>query len=205
VDWPTSLLEAAEALPSFPPVPVTVITATHSFTDPCDEQLPCDELQALWLEAQDKFAATLTPDARHVLADTGHYAHEDDPDLVETEISALLALIKPLSEADDGRWRIDPLPWVSVTTTGRWEAKSEGAQWPTSRPGGRGKGASLGAHLSAYARVYDEPVMPQVAGASRHATEVGTGAEIRTRTPLRAAEFKSAASTSSATPAGPTS
>ena len=94
VDWPTSLSEAAEALPSFPPVPVTVITATHAFTHPCDEQLPCDELQALWLEAQDTFATTLTPDARHVVADTGHYAHEDDPDLVETEIRALLARIK---------------------------------------------------------------------------------------------------------------
>lgn len=31
-------------------------------------------------------------------------------------------------------------------------------------PWGRGKGASLDAHLPAYARVYDEPVMPQVAG-----------------------------------------
>jgi pimeloyl-ACP methyl ester carboxylesterase len=94
VDWPTSLLEAADALPSFPPVPVTVITATRSFLDPCDEQLPCDELQALWLEAQDQFATTLTPDARHVLAATGHYVHEDDPALVETEIRALLARIE---------------------------------------------------------------------------------------------------------------
>jgi pimeloyl-ACP methyl ester carboxylesterase len=92
VDWPASLEEAADALPSFPDLPVTVITATRSFTDPCDEQLPCDELEAIWLEAQDDFAS-LTPDARHVLADTGHYVHEDEPDLVETEIRALLAQI----------------------------------------------------------------------------------------------------------------
>ena len=91
VDWPSSLLEAAEALPLFPAIPVTVISATRSFTDPCDEQLPCDELQAIWLEAQDDFATALTPDARHVLADTSHYVHEDDPDLVEKEIRTLLA------------------------------------------------------------------------------------------------------------------
>lgn len=89
VDWPTSLVEAADALPSFPDVPVTVITATRSFLDPCDEQLPCDELQAIWLDAQNDFAA-VTPDARHVLADTGHYVQDGDPDLVEAEIRALL-------------------------------------------------------------------------------------------------------------------
>jgi hypothetical protein len=43
---------------------------------------------------QDQFATTLTPDARHVLADIGHYSHEDDPALGETEIRAPLALIK---------------------------------------------------------------------------------------------------------------
>ena len=93
VDWPTSLVEAADSLPSFPDVPVTVITAARSFTDPCDEQLLCDKMQAIWLDVQDEFA-TLTPDARHVLADTGHYVHEEDPDLVETEIRALLARIE---------------------------------------------------------------------------------------------------------------
>jgi pimeloyl-ACP methyl ester carboxylesterase len=51
-------------------------------------------MQAIWLEVQDQFAATLTPDARHVLADTGHYVHEDDPDLVEKEIRGLLARIE---------------------------------------------------------------------------------------------------------------
>ena len=91
VDWPTSLVEAAEALPSFPHIPVTVITATRGWTDPCDEQLPCAEMQAIWLKTQDEFAATLTPGARHVLAETGHYVHVDDPDLVVVEIRALLA------------------------------------------------------------------------------------------------------------------
>ena len=91
VKVPTSFVQAAEALPSFPHIPVTVITATRGFTDPCDDQLPCAELQAIWLKVEDEFAATLTPDARHVLADTGHFVHVDDPDLVEMEIRALLA------------------------------------------------------------------------------------------------------------------
>ena len=91
VDLRTSLVEAAEAVPSFPRIPVTVLTATRGFSgDPC-EQLPCDEMQAIWLKIHDEFAATLTPDARHVLADTGHYVHVDDPDLVVMEIRALLA------------------------------------------------------------------------------------------------------------------
>ena len=94
VDWRASLVEAEDSLPSFPPVPVTVITATGGFTDACDEQLPCEKMQAIWLDVQDQFASTLTPDARHVLADTGHYVHEEDPDLVETEIRALLARIE---------------------------------------------------------------------------------------------------------------
>jgi pimeloyl-ACP methyl ester carboxylesterase len=94
VDLRASLLEAADALPTFPPVPITVITATRSSTEPCDEQLPCDKMQAIWLELQDEFATTLTPDARHVLADTGHYVQDEDPDLVETEIRALLARIE---------------------------------------------------------------------------------------------------------------
>ena len=90
----TSLVEAAEAVPSFPRIPVTVLTATRGFSgDPC-EQLPCDEMQAIWLKIQGEFAATLTPDARHVLADTGHYVHVDDPDLVVMEIRALLARTK---------------------------------------------------------------------------------------------------------------
>ena len=94
VDLRTSLGEAADSLSSFPHVPVTVITASRSFTSQCDEQLPCDKMQAIWLDLQDRFATTVTPDARHVLADTGHFVQGDDPDLVETEIRALLARIE---------------------------------------------------------------------------------------------------------------
>ena len=90
VDWPTSLDQAREAMGAFPAVPLTVITATRSFLDPCDPELPCEDLQAIWLDAQEAYAA-LTPDARHVLADTSHYVQNDDPDLVEREIRDVLA------------------------------------------------------------------------------------------------------------------
>jgi hypothetical protein len=89
VDWPASLEQAQAAQPEFPDIPLTVITATRSFLEPCDEQLPCQDLQAVWIEAQEAYAH-LTPDARHVLAATSHYVQTDDPDLVEAEIRALL-------------------------------------------------------------------------------------------------------------------
>jgi pimeloyl-ACP methyl ester carboxylesterase len=92
IDWPTSLEQAGEAVPQFPDIPLTVITATRSFLDPCDPQLPCEDLQAIWLDAQDTFAS-LTPGARHVLAETSHYVHNDDPDLVITEIRRIIELI----------------------------------------------------------------------------------------------------------------
>jgi pimeloyl-ACP methyl ester carboxylesterase len=94
VEWPTSLDQARAAQPTLPNVPVTVITATNSFTDPCDEQLPCEDLQEIWLDVQATFAETITPDAHHVLAHTSHYVHLDDPDLVESEIRALLDRLK---------------------------------------------------------------------------------------------------------------
>lgn len=90
VDWPTSLDQAREAMEGFPPIPLTVITATRSFLDPCDPELPCEQLQEIWIEAQETYGE-LTPDARHVLADTTHYVHNDDPELVEQEIRDLLA------------------------------------------------------------------------------------------------------------------
>ena len=90
VDWPSSLDQARAAMPDFPDIPLTVITATRSFLDPCDPELPCEELQPIWLHAQEAYAG-LTPDARHVLAETTHYVHNDDPDLVEREIRDLLA------------------------------------------------------------------------------------------------------------------
>ncbi|HEU0237365.1 MAG TPA: alpha/beta hydrolase [Candidatus Limnocylindrales bacterium] len=90
VDWPTSLDQGREAMLRFPDVPLTVITATRSFLDPCDPELPCEQLQPIWLDAQDRYAE-LTSGARHILADTSHYVHNDDPDLVEQEIRELLA------------------------------------------------------------------------------------------------------------------
>ena len=92
VDWPTSLDQARDAVPGFPDIPLTVITATRSFLDPCQEQLPCEELQAIWIEAQEAYAA-MTPDAIHVLAETSHYVHNDDPDLVLAEIRGLLGRV----------------------------------------------------------------------------------------------------------------
>jgi hypothetical protein len=71
-------------------VPLTVITATRSFLDPCDPELPCEDLQAIWLDAQESYSA-LAPGARHVLAETSHYVQNDDPDLVVQEIRDVLA------------------------------------------------------------------------------------------------------------------
>jgi hypothetical protein len=67
---------------------VTVI-ATRSFLEPRDALLPCEQLQALWLDAQAAYAH-LTSQTKHVLAETSHYVHDDDPDLVVSEIRALL-------------------------------------------------------------------------------------------------------------------
>ena len=92
VDWPISLDQGREAMGSFPAIPLTVITATRSFLEPCDPELPCEALQSIWLDAQEVYAG-LTPDARHVLADTSHYVHNDDADLVEREIRDLLARV----------------------------------------------------------------------------------------------------------------
>jgi pimeloyl-ACP methyl ester carboxylesterase len=92
VDWPTSLEQAATARAAFPDIPLTVISASRGFIDPCDPELPCEEMQAIWLKAQEAYAE-LTPGARHVLADTTHYVHNDDPDLVEQEIHDLLAKV----------------------------------------------------------------------------------------------------------------
>jgi pimeloyl-ACP methyl ester carboxylesterase len=89
VDWPTSLEQASRATASFPDVPLTIITATRSFLEPCNPQLPCEALQEIWIEAQNDYAE-LTPDTRHVLAATSHYVHNDDPDLVVAEIRMLL-------------------------------------------------------------------------------------------------------------------
>lgn len=93
VDFQASLKEAAAEYGSFPQIPLTVITATRSFIgEGCIEGLPCERMQAIWLELQDEYAE-LRPDARHVKVATGHYAHNEDPDLVVDEILNLLAKI----------------------------------------------------------------------------------------------------------------
>ena len=88
VDWATSVGQAAADLDAYPAIPTTVITATRAFLDPCDPELPCEALQNIWIEVQQELADAIG--ARQVLADTGHYVHVDDPDLVEREIRAIL-------------------------------------------------------------------------------------------------------------------
>ena len=96
VDFTSSLAEAGTAYSSFPDIPLTVITATHGFASACEQQLPCDAMQSVWLEVQAEYAS-LTPGARHVLANTGHYIHEEDPDLVVSEIEAMLERVNEAS------------------------------------------------------------------------------------------------------------
>jgi len=95
VDFPASLQEAAAEYGTLPDIPLTVITATRSLVGKgCIEGLPCEAMQAIWLELQDGYAG-LRPDARHIEVPTGHYVHEEDPDLVVDEILSLLAKIDP--------------------------------------------------------------------------------------------------------------
>jgi pimeloyl-ACP methyl ester carboxylesterase len=94
VDFLSSLDEAAAAYDAFPEIPLTVITATRGFAPACEQDLPCDQMQEIWLDLQAEYAA-LVADARHVPAETGHYVHEEDPDLVIREIQSLLQKIRP--------------------------------------------------------------------------------------------------------------
>ena len=95
VDFPASLEEAAAEYGSLPDIPLTVITATKSFVgEGCIVGLPCEAMQAIWLELQDGYAE-LRPDARHIEVPTGHYVHNEDPDLVVDEILSLLAQVDP--------------------------------------------------------------------------------------------------------------
>jgi pimeloyl-ACP methyl ester carboxylesterase len=95
VDFQASLEEAATEYGSLPGIPLTVITATRSFVgEGCIEGLPCEAMQAIWLELQDGYAK-LRPDARHVKVPTGHYVHNEDPDLVVDEILRLVAKVDP--------------------------------------------------------------------------------------------------------------
>ena len=88
VDWQMSVGQAAAALEAYPSLPDTVITATRAFLDPCDPELPCEALQATWIEVQTELADLIG--ARQVLAEASHYVHADDPDLVEREIRDLI-------------------------------------------------------------------------------------------------------------------
>jgi len=91
VDFATSLTEAAAEYGPLPAIPLTIITATHGFVkgEAWMEGLPGDAMQAVWLELQEEHAR-LRPDARHIKAGTGHYVHEDDPDVVVDEIIHML-------------------------------------------------------------------------------------------------------------------
>jgi pimeloyl-ACP methyl ester carboxylesterase len=93
VDFPASLADAASEFGPLPRIPFTVITATKGFEgEGCTAGLPCAEMQAIWLDLQDEYAALL-PDARHIEAPTGHYVHDEDPDLVVAEIRSLLTVV----------------------------------------------------------------------------------------------------------------
>ena len=89
VDLPASLIQAAALYRQLPAVQLTVITATevdHWDDDPPD--YPYEAVQSVWTELQRELAG-LRPNARHVLAATGHYVHQGDADLVVSEISRM--------------------------------------------------------------------------------------------------------------------
>jgi len=85
VDFPGSERVAAAELGSFPAIPLTVITASHSMDPWCKRGLPCASMQAIALELGDDYA-TLRPDARHLVVPTSHNVQDDDPNLVVGEI-----------------------------------------------------------------------------------------------------------------------
>jgi pimeloyl-ACP methyl ester carboxylesterase len=93
VDFRASEQEAASELGSFPPVPLTVITAAHSMDPWCTKGLPCASMQAVALELGDAYAE-MRPDARHLVVPTSHYVQDDDPNLVVDEIVRLLDAVR---------------------------------------------------------------------------------------------------------------
>jgi len=94
VDFRASEQEAAAELTSFPAIPLTVITASHSMDPWCAEGLPCASMQAVALELGDEYA-TLGPDARHLVVATSHYVQDDNPDLVVSEILRMVGAVVP--------------------------------------------------------------------------------------------------------------
>ena len=93
VDYRGSEQEAAAELGSFPAIPLTVITATHSMDPWCEKGLPCASMQAIALELGDAYAA-LRPETRHLVVPTSHYVQDDDPDLVVDEIVHMLDAVQ---------------------------------------------------------------------------------------------------------------
>jgi len=92
VDFLASLDEAESVFGVQPDAYLTVITATNSMQPWCEIGLPCDKMQIAALQLADEFAAD-HPTARHVKADTSHYVHDDDPDLVVSEILRIVNLV----------------------------------------------------------------------------------------------------------------
>ncbi|MEO6349364.1 MAG: alpha/beta hydrolase [Candidatus Limnocylindrales bacterium] len=89
-DMFASLEVVDEAYGTLGDMPLTVLTATNGFnSDGCTAGLPCDEMQQAWLQLQKEYAA-LSEDATHFEIDTGHYIQDEKPDLVVTQILALL-------------------------------------------------------------------------------------------------------------------
>lgn len=88
VRWEVRGLEASESFASdpgaFANVPVTVIAATRP-----DSPLVNQSDQAFWVDEQRAFAASLAH-GRFVTAATRHYVHKEDPELVVSEILAML-------------------------------------------------------------------------------------------------------------------
>jgi pimeloyl-ACP methyl ester carboxylesterase len=100
LDLPASMRQAAAVYGDLPAVPLTVITSTR--VDPDDgleADFPRDAINAERLMLQEQHAR-LRPDARHVMASTGHYVHDDDPDLVVGEITRMLESLTSLDTDD---------------------------------------------------------------------------------------------------------
>ena len=100
VDWQASVKQVAAIYGQLPPIPLTVISSTkHDRFDDDPPDYPHDAVERVWADLQAEHAR-LRPDARHVLADAGHYVHIDDPELVLREIIGTLSNFDSLRPAD---------------------------------------------------------------------------------------------------------
>ena len=89
VDFDASVAIAANQYGSLGNLPLTVLDATDSFRDADCEALPCPAMQVVATELHQDYAA-LSTNAQYLPVDASHYIHEDQPDLVVTQILALL-------------------------------------------------------------------------------------------------------------------